>query len=226
MFWDLYAKTYDKATLSFSAYSELITLLKEAINLQESDSLLDLGCGTGNLEKELVKNDLNFRIEALDISKNMLDYAKKKINDHRVTFKLFDLNNRLDYKDNSFDKAVMVHSLYTLNNPIETLKEVKRVLKPNGLLIIVNPFKDANMQLMMDYEKKKSGVLKFYWKLFLVLPAFIINKIIALRARNSQYHFYTEDEYSELLSKSGYNQIDVKKVYADQSIFLRSKINK
>lgn len=222
MFWDLYAKTYDSATSSFSGYKDLLALLVKELSLKKGDRLLDLGCGTANLEQELVKSNNEFSIHGIDISSGMLNYARKKVKDSRVEFEQFDLNSILNFKTLSFNKAIMIHSLYTLNSPLNTLKEVRKVLQTNGELIIVNPIKGASIKTMISYEKDKVGTFRIILKLLKNIPAQIINRIISIRATKSHYHFLDVQEYKDLLKKSGFKIKVMKLVYAKQSLYIKA----
>ncbi|MCG2661048.1 MAG: class I SAM-dependent methyltransferase, partial [Kiritimatiellae bacterium] len=55
--------------------------------MQEKEVVLDVGCGTGNLTMALLRRmGLSGRIIAIDISKQMLEQARKKVGDTRVTW--------------------------------------------------------------------------------------------------------------------------------------------
>lgn len=225
IFWNIYAKTYDKATNNFSAYRELMSIVVEKLSIKDNDKILDLGCGTGNLEHLIKKNDNNFSLLGLDVSEAMLAFAKNKVNDSRILFKMHNLNLDLDVKDNTIDKVVMIHSLYTISDLNKMLIEIKRVLKPNGEFIVVNPLKNANMKIMMKYEEAKIGKFRLYLKIIRLLPAMIFNKIISGRAKKNQYHFLTKEEYSDLFSRNGYNLVESFGVYAGQSLFMHFTVN-
>ncbi len=225
--WNIYAKNYDSATLSFTAYKELMQLVIENLKVTNKDSILDMGCGTGNLEDILAESDTDFSLVGLDISNEMLRVAQRKVRDDtRFNFKNFDLNMELTFESNSFNKVVMIHSLYTLNNLDSVLQNVKGVLVNGGELHIVNPLKDAQINKMVSYELKKSGVFVFIIKLLLTIPANIINRLIAKKADANEFHFLTNEEYILLLEKNGFSVVETSLVYANQSTYIISKITK
>lgn len=224
--WDIYAKNYDRATLSFSAYQELMKEVLDKLELRNGDMILDMGCGTGNLEKLAQKNsDANYQFKGLDISLNMLNIAKKKLkNDKRFSLKQFDLNNELDFPNATFNKVVMIHSLYTLKDLSSVLQNLRKVMKPGAQLHIVNPLKGASISQMMNYEMQKSGLILFTLKLLVTIPANIINRIISSKASKSEFHFLTNEEYVILLEKNGFNLKESSLVYANQSTYLISEL--
>lgn len=100
---------------------------------------LDYGCGDGKYFKKLISLGLlNKNIHGVEISKNRLKRC------HAINFKnaiLVDLSPKLPYKDNEFDvinfMEVIEHIPKAKIDLI--LKEIKRVLKQNGCLIISTP---------------------------------------------------------------------------------------
>ena len=78
----------------------------------------------------------------VDISKDMLDLAKAK---RKI---VHDLNEKLPFKNNSFDSATLIFVIDYIKNITGLIKEVKRVLKKNGKLIIVQ-----NKAVVDDYYR-------------------------------------------------------------------------
>lgn len=222
--WDIYAKNYDTAVLSFSAYKELMQKVIENLDLRSDDYVLDLGCGTGNLENFIKHSDLDFKFECVDISENMLKVARKKLKgDTRFNFSQRDLNEDLNY-GKVFSKAIMVHSLYTLKDLDSILQNISSVLKEGGELHIVNPLEGADINKMMKYELAKSGFILFFLKLLITIPANIINRVIARKASSKDFHFLSSEEYIVLLGKNGFAIKETFLVYANQSTYLISKL--
>ena len=62
----------------------------------------------------------------------------------------------LPYNDNSFDKVFAINSLLYWPNPIQNLKEVKRVLKPNGLVAIIQ--QPRSMKTSLGIEKNGEDI--------------------------------------------------------------------
>jgi len=106
----------------------------ENLEFPKQGSILDLGCGTGLLLpriQEMAKN-----IVGLDISKDMLGEVKhsmkRSVNVHLV---LGDADNT-PFRNNYFDAVFAITLLQNMPNPQHTLKEVKRVTKPNASMIV------------------------------------------------------------------------------------------
>ena len=104
-------------------------------------NLLDVGCGTGTFEEilSLSQNKCNFDVSGTDISKKSIEIAKSK----RLLNSIFlcgDAEN-LPFKNKSFDCIVLIEVIEHIPNKESVFKELKRVLKRNGKIIITTPNK-------------------------------------------------------------------------------------
>ncbi len=96
----------------------------------KTGTLLDIGCGTGKYGEALEKH--GFIVTGIDKSPSQIQEAQKVINSQ-----LGDVC-QLPFGDNSFDVCIMIIMIHHLckDKRIQAFKEVNRVLKPNGILII------------------------------------------------------------------------------------------
>ena len=106
--------------------------------LKESDFVLDLGCNSGQASLRIASQVK--KVIGLDINSNLIGIAKeqaliKKIKN--VNFLVGDANDKLQFKDNSFDKVICSDVLEHLYNRDLALAEIKRVLRTKGLLFLV-----------------------------------------------------------------------------------------
>lgn len=113
-------------------YQEIIDRVR---NL-EGDKILDLGCGNGNIIN-LLKKERKADYFGLDISENMIEEAKKKCGED-VKFTVGDSEN-LPYQDGQFDIIICNASFHHYTQPEVAIKEIKRVLKSGGTLILGDP---------------------------------------------------------------------------------------
>ncbi len=126
--------------------------------ISKNDKVLDLGCGTGY--DSLICAKRGATLISLDISDTNIRNAKnmaksEKITD--VTFKVHDANKTLPFHSNYFDKVLMFDILEHLHRRDFALKEVKRVLKVNGLLLLVTD----NPETKWKHMQKSAGLFYF-----------------------------------------------------------------
>lgn len=97
------------------------------------NKVLDVGCGTGLLSS-LMKNQGN-DVCGIDIS----EVALRKAELRGIKVKLGNIDNNLPFDDDIFDVVVCSEVIEHLFNPIEALEEIRRVLKPEGFLVLTTP---------------------------------------------------------------------------------------
>lgn len=133
-----FAKFYDLATVNFKG---LKTVHKKALSLikpKKGEFLLDIGCGTGIILNELWKKlGENVAFFGIDPSLDMLEIAKKKTANSKINLKQT-YADELPFIDNNFDWVISVLTMHHIPNEQKekVISEIKRVLKPNGIVLI------------------------------------------------------------------------------------------
>lgn len=132
--YDSLAHHYDKRWQHYIAATLKGTLKRLAIN--PNDRLLDIGCGTGSLLQAISANYPSVGMVGLDISREMLRIAcNKQINKcNFITGQV----QFLPFQSNSFDIVVSSNAFHYWRSPESCLKEILRVLKPKGRIIITD----------------------------------------------------------------------------------------
>lgn len=110
----------------------------ERLRVVPGQRVLDLGCGPGDGMARL--NALGAVAVGLDYSHGMLESARK----HPLNTGLLTRADagRLPFRDAAFDKVVCTNSFHHYPEHVRALGEMRRVLKPGGLLVLVDPRKD------------------------------------------------------------------------------------
>lgn len=131
-FWNRYAKVYDIEIDRFnrSAYSEMYRLISGA--LTKEMKVLEIATGTGLIAVNIANSVQS--IVATDFSPKMIEAAIKKGAPSNVHFSVEDAT-ALSFLDNTFDAVIISNALHIIPDPGAVLKSIRRVLKPNGLLI-------------------------------------------------------------------------------------------
>lgn len=113
------------------------------LNVSENAKILEIGVGTG-LTLDLYPPDCT--IVGIDISKQMISKAKRRVsrhNNNHFTFKVMDALN-LGFEDNTFDAVVASYVITTVSDPLRACLEMRRVCKEEGKIIVVNHSKSEN----------------------------------------------------------------------------------
>ena len=109
------------------------------LNVQQDDTILELGCGAGYAIERLVHQSLAKQITGIDSSSAMLrsvqERNKEAIQSNRVKVLYGDLN-QLAFQNEQFDKVFTIHTLYFWENISGTLAALYHALKPGGHFVI------------------------------------------------------------------------------------------
>lgn len=138
-YWDKTHKTYSMGKIT---YDNWLDDYKEVLDNCKTE-VLDLGCGVGN--DTLYLTERGFKVIACDYSDVALKHLKEQLKS--VVTKWIDISNPLPFKNTTFDLVIADLSLHYFDEKttIEIMKEIKRILKPNGhLLARVNSIADKN----------------------------------------------------------------------------------
>lgn len=132
-FFNQIAKKWDRRKNLPELHDNLITGLWK-FGISPDETVLDVGCGTGNLSFALLSIlGNNGRVVAIDISPAMLEEAKRKIQDPRMTWHLSSACF-VPEKDETFDRIICYSVWPHLDNIDNVVAEFDRLLKPRGLL--------------------------------------------------------------------------------------------
>jgi ubiquinone/menaquinone biosynthesis C-methylase UbiE len=134
-YFDTSAAGYDKSSDMGIRPVLLASILERLKDIPQKDSILDVGCGTGELIYQL-QAYLNTASAGLDLSDNMLEVARKKLGSS-VDLRQGDAEN-LPWQNNQFDLVFCTLSFHHYPQPIRALEEIRRVLKHGGSLILAD----------------------------------------------------------------------------------------
>jgi phosphatidylethanolamine/phosphatidyl-N-methylethanolamine N-methyltransferase len=120
----------------------------EHMNIGATDSVLDLGIGTG---QSLNYYPTHGRIVGVDLSGGMLREARKKIQERRLTnAAVFQADAmRLPFADDTFDHVFISHVISVVSDPFKLVVEAQRVAKPGARIVILNHFQSTNRFVAM-----------------------------------------------------------------------------
>lgn len=143
---------------------KVVNLVKES----KPDTILDIATGTGDLAINLAETNAS-KIIGLDISSGMLEIGKQKIKkkhlDSKIEMVLGDSEN-MSFADNSFDAITVAFGVRNFETLENGLKEIYRVLKPNGTFVILETSNPTKTPYKQGYAFYTKNVLPLIGKLF------------------------------------------------------------
>jgi ubiquinone/menaquinone biosynthesis C-methylase UbiE len=129
-------------------------ILVEEVQPKPNEHILEFGFGTGQNLLLVQQESPNTKIEGVDIDPKVKAIAEHKLAKHKVQIPLclYD-GNTLPYADNTFNKvySCLVFHQLDAETKQKCLKELHRVLKPNGKLIIADWGKAENIVMRLTF---------------------------------------------------------------------------
>lgn len=107
------------------------------LELNGSELVLDIACGTGDITFEIARRLGSGRVEGLDLTQAMLDIAEQKRHDRAVRNAGFHRGDimRMPFPDQTFDCVTAGYALRNVQDIGGALSEIMRVLKPGGIFL-------------------------------------------------------------------------------------------
>jgi demethylmenaquinone methyltransferase/2-methoxy-6-polyprenyl-1,4-benzoquinol methylase len=154
-FYKYLSTVYDRIN-PFIWNAEMRTEAIAQLNLSPDSDVLDVGCGTGFATEGLLEEVDT--VHGLDQSTHQLAKAQAKFGTHGpVRFYRGDAE-RLPFRDDSFDVVWSSGSIEYWPNPVEALRECRRVARPGGQVLIVGPDYPSNTL----FQKLADAIMLFY----------------------------------------------------------------
>jgi len=170
-------------------------VIRELLKYRPQGTLLDCGCGPGYLALEIALHLPQLRITGIDIADDMLKLASSHLStvkyQPQVSLIKADIQ-RLPFEDSSFDFAVSTLSLHHWSDPHQALREIHRVLKSGGQMLIFD--------LRRDMPGILFGLISGVQRFLAPRPIRRING-----GAGSVWSSYTPAEMQDLLRNSPFN---------------------
>ncbi|HLC47499.1 MAG TPA: methyltransferase domain-containing protein [Candidatus Norongarragalinales archaeon] len=170
-FYSMEGAAYEKNAIRHIQEKILLRGL-QLVQFQPHSKLLDVGCGTG-LGMKILKA-LGFKVEGIDVSKELLAIAKKR----KLAVKLGDMRS-IPFLDSNFDGIVSISALQWVTSRMDfegkadlkkTAGEFYRILKPSGkaliqfyprseeeMMLAGKAFKDAGFKVRIEIENERNA---------------------------------------------------------------------
>lgn len=188
---------YEKS--SSAQYNWALGLISE-LDLRGDERILDIGCGDGKITSGIASLVPNGSVLGIDISQEMIDFAKGKYTRDKygkLTFQLGDASS-IDFEE-EFDLAVSFACLHWVKDHLSVLQGVGRSLRPGGrILFQCGGRGNASEILNMATDLIRRETWSKYFQSF-AFP----------------YYFYGPEEYSPWLAQAGLKALRVELLSKD-----------
>ena len=196
------ANNYDlmNDVMSFGAHRLWKKFFIDIVNPSAGDKIIDVGSGSGDLVLEILKRNLNLKIDMVDLNKAMLLEGKKRIKNNNVKF--FQQNaESLSFFDNRYDKYLISFCLRNVTDIDQSFKEAFRILKPGGQYYCLEFSRPNSFFLANIYSFYKSNIIPTFGKIF-------SNNRDAYNYLNESIDLFpTQDELKKRLESAGFKSV-------------------
>lgn len=183
-------------------------------------AILDIATGTGDLAILMTQTNAE-KIIGLDISAGMLEVGRKKIEDRKLSNKIEMIqadSENIPFEDNTFDAITVAFGVRNFENLEKGLSEILRVLKPNGIFVILETSIPEKTPYKQGYTFYSKNILPLIGKLF--------------SKDNVAYQYLSEsasvfpygEELNNILIKTGFTSVVAKpQTFGVATIYAASK---
>jgi len=173
--WQKRSKVYDE--LNWTNREEYMASFLKMCDLKSNYYACDVGSGTGTIANAISR--YCYKINAIDISEDMLNVAKKKHNSENITYRIMNAEN-MEFDPNTFDCVTARMCFHHIHNQKKAIKKCYDILKPGGRFVISEGIPPI-------------GAKSFYTEMFKL---------------KEKRRTYTLDSLIELLEFGGFKDID------------------
>jgi len=160
--------------------ADLNTFVKETLELQRQDRVLEVGFGPGKLINEMANFTTEGVVEGIDFSQTMLKQASK-VNKQHIAKGKVRLQNKecsmLPFDNESFDKLCSINTIYFWKKPNKYFSEMFRVIKSGGKIVI-------------GFRDKK--------------------QMSSLNLSDDIFNYYSQDDVINLLTEAGFRDVRIR----------------
>lgn len=189
--WDLIARDWSR--LRKGKFKEVYWFISKYV--RGKGKVLEIGCGNGRNLIPFIKK--GFEAYGIDFSSEMLKEARKFC--PKAKYKKSDMR-KLPFEDNYFDYVLSIASLHHVRKSEEALREMKRVMKDDGMGLITVWNKWQGRFLF----KKKESYIKF-------------------GKYRRYYYLYNYFELMSLVNKAGFNVVKSRGIFRKNLVFVVEK---
>jgi len=128
------------------------------MNIQSTDTIIDVGSGTGDLIDLILNKGVIDSIYSIDLNNEMLKYGKKRFKCQDVYFVNANAEN-LPFENNYFDKYIISFCIRNITDIKKALNEALRILKPGGVFYCLEFSSPKSNLINSVYKSYKKHII-------------------------------------------------------------------
>ncbi|AOZ91373.1 demethylmenaquinone methyltransferase [Paenibacillus crassostreae] len=191
--------------LSFRRHKAWRKFAMARMDMKQGENAVDICCGTCDWTLSLAEASGSGKIIGLDFSPSMLEVGRRKVNNHKLAENITLIEGNamsLPFEDHKFDYATIGFGLRNVPDLVQVLHEMKRVVKPGGMVVC--------LELSKPTWQPFKGIYYFYFEK--ILPN--LGKLFA--SRYEQYKwlpvsvslFPGRDELAKIFEQVGLQHVE------------------
>jgi SAM-dependent methyltransferase len=136
-------------------HREKLNVMDQLIEIRADDVVIDVGCGSGNLTTRAGRS--TDHAVGLDASLDAVLFCRSRPDAYRCSFAVA-AGDRLPIAGGTADVALLVEVIEHLANPLAVLSEIRRTLRPGGLLLVTTPnYSAGSLWPVLEWLADRSG---------------------------------------------------------------------
>lgn len=191
-----------------TALSDRSSIIYGQISPFVNGKVLDLGCGDGNVGKQIAtKKGLEVALADVYLNPNVAQTGLPHVE--------FAQNGRVPFQDNEFDTALLLTVLHHADDPIAVLKEARRLTKPQGKIVVIESvygISDHSSfgQLATEQQRFVNIFFDHFYNRAIHFSEDEAHKV------NIPFNFNTPEGWKAIFEKEGLEQITLEHLGIDQ----------
>lgn len=186
------AKLYNGMMQSDATKMQYKEIAQDLVSKIKSGRLLDVGTGPGYLLREIHKLNPKIELYGLDISNSMVELAGRNLEDIQVDLQCGNIR-ATGYQNEHFDLVTCSGSFYLWDDPVGSLEEIHRILKPAGSAYLYETHRDIGRQIL--WKKMRENLRGDNFIRRFLAPRFLIKQTGMA---------YSQKEIIEIIGKTNF----------------------
>ena len=131
---------------------EVLKIVMPLLNENKKLKIIDIGCGTGQLIKEISKECENVNYLGIDVAENMIKIAKENNSGKNIKFEVCPIE-KFNSKE-KFDIVICIHAFPYFPDKESALKKISKLCRENATVVIVNSSTNSLKDLIINFFLK------------------------------------------------------------------------